>query len=95
VTVKSCGPDVSTLTFNLVTMLAHRTGDGGKKSPITRESPKQAVKTIARGMPECFDVPVVNYSYAFYFACEASVVDLTFAPIPPRILQANVKSKPH
>jgi hypothetical protein len=31
-TAKSCGPDASTLAFNLVTMLAHRTGDGGKKA---------------------------------------------------------------
>jgi hypothetical protein len=47
-TAKSCGLDASTLAFNLVTMLAHRTGDGDKK-PITRESTKEAVKTIRAG----------------------------------------------
>jgi hypothetical protein len=30
-TAKPCGPDASTLAFNLVTMLTHRTGDGDKK----------------------------------------------------------------
>ena len=48
-------------------MLAHRTGDGGKKARLTRESTKEAVKTIARGMPETFGNPVVTNSCAFYF----------------------------
>ena len=52
-TAKSCGLDASTLAFNLVTMLAHRTGDGDKK-PITRESTKQAVKTIRAGKAGLF-----------------------------------------
>ena len=47
-TAKSCGLDASTLAFNLVTMLAHRTGDGDKK-PITRES-----KTIRAGKAGLF-----------------------------------------
>ena len=52
-TAKSCGLDTSTLAFNLVTMLAHRTGDGDKK-PITRESTKEAVKTIRAGKAGMF-----------------------------------------
>jgi hypothetical protein len=36
-TAKSCGFDASTLAFNLVTMLAHRTGDGDKKADHQRE----------------------------------------------------------
>jgi len=53
------------LAFNLVTMLAHRTGDGDKK-PVTGESTKKPVKTIARGMPDCTGVTVVTNSCAFY-----------------------------
>jgi hypothetical protein len=49
-TAKSCGPDAPTLTFNLVTMLAHRTGDGGKKAR-SPGSTKETVKTIAQGKP--------------------------------------------
>jgi hypothetical protein len=37
-TAKLCGPDAPTLAFNLVTMLAHRTGDGDNKARFTRES---------------------------------------------------------
>jgi hypothetical protein len=37
------------------------------KSPITKESAKETVKTIARGMPGVSGVTVVTNSYAFYF----------------------------
>ncbi len=36
-TMKSCGSDVSTLTFNLAMMLAHHAGDGDKKPDLRGE----------------------------------------------------------
>jgi hypothetical protein len=38
-----------------------------QESPITRESTKEAVKTIAQGMPGVSGVTVVSNSCAFYF----------------------------
>ncbi|HXL13757.1 MAG TPA: hypothetical protein VN941_07340, partial [Bradyrhizobium sp.] len=40
-------------------------------SPVTKESAKEPVKTIAQGRPDDLGKPVVIYSYAFHFACEA------------------------
>jgi hypothetical protein len=37
------------------------------KSPITKESTKETVKTVARGMPGVSGVTVVSNSCAFYF----------------------------
>src|SRR3984957_13345403 len=37
-----------------------------QESPITRESTKEAVKTIAQGRPDRFGVPVVTCSCAFF-----------------------------
>ena len=37
------------------------------KKPVTEESPKETVKTIARGMPDESGVTVVTISCAFYF----------------------------
>src|ERR1700691_744381 len=37
------------------------------ESPVTGESAKETVKTIARGMPGVSGVTVVTNSYAFYF----------------------------
>ena len=57
-TVKSCGPDASTPASNC--RMADRpdrarigllSGNDGDKKPITGESTKETVKTIARGMP--------------------------------------------
>jgi hypothetical protein len=36
------------------------------KSPITEESPKETVKTIAQGMPDRFGVPVVTLLVCFF-----------------------------
>ena len=41
-------------------------GDGGKQSPVTEESAKETVKTIARGMPGVSGVTVVTNACAFY-----------------------------
>ena len=49
-TAKSCGPDASTLAFKSVMML-RITPTTVTKSPITGESTKETVKTIAWGMP--------------------------------------------
>jgi hypothetical protein len=37
---------------------------GWQESPVTRESSEETVKTIARGMPDCFGEPVVTNSCA-------------------------------
>jgi hypothetical protein len=46
--------------------LALHAGDGGKKARLTREITKEAVKTIAQGMPDRSGGPVVTNSCAFY-----------------------------
>jgi hypothetical protein len=38
-----------------------------QESPVTKESAKETVKTIARGMPDCTGVTVVTISCAFLF----------------------------
>jgi hypothetical protein len=38
-----------------------------QESPVTRESTKETVKTIAQGRPDRSGEPVVTYSYAFHF----------------------------
>jgi hypothetical protein len=44
-----------------------------QESPITRETTKETVKTIARGMPDVSGVTVVTTLVClFYFACEAA-----------------------
>jgi hypothetical protein len=47
-TAKSCGPDAPTLESSWWRQLRQR---GWQTSPVTRESTKETVKTIARGMP--------------------------------------------
>jgi hypothetical protein len=49
-TVKSCGPDAPMLAFSRDNAL-HCAGHGDNKARFTRESPKETVKTIARGRP--------------------------------------------
>jgi hypothetical protein len=36
-----------------------------QESPVTKESAKETVKTIAQGRPDCFGVPVVTNSCVF------------------------------
>ena len=47
-TAKSCGPDAPTLASSFVELSAKRRW---QESPVTEESAKEAVKTIAWGMP--------------------------------------------
>jgi hypothetical protein len=47
-------------------MLSHSAGDGGNKARFTKESAKETVKTIARGMPGVFGVTVVTNARVYY-----------------------------
>ena len=69
-TAKSCGPDAPTLASSLAETIREATV---AKSPVTGESTKEAVKTIARGMPGNPGEPVVTNSSCFlHFAREAA-----------------------
>jgi hypothetical protein len=69
-TAKSCGPDAPTLASSLAERSARRQW---QKSPVTGESTKEAVKTIARETPGCPGEPVVTNSPCFFiFAREAA-----------------------
>jgi hypothetical protein len=63
-TAKSCGPDAPTLASSLRMMICKRRW---QKSPVTGESTKETVKTIAQGMSECFGVPVVTTLVWLFF----------------------------
>jgi hypothetical protein len=48
-------------------------GDGGKKARFTRKSTKEAVKTVARGKPDCSGRTCGDYArMLFSFAYEAA-----------------------
>jgi hypothetical protein len=64
-TAKSCGPDAPMLALTRDNAL-HCAGMV-TTSRLTRESAKETVKTIARGMPGVSGVTVVSNSCAFYF----------------------------
>jgi hypothetical protein len=68
-TAKSCGPDVPTLASSWWKRFRWR---WWQTSPVTKESAKETVKTIAQGMPDDSGEPVVSNSCAFYFAHEAA-----------------------
>jgi hypothetical protein len=62
-TAKSCGPDAPTLASSWRRQLRWRRW---QTSPVTGESTKETVKTIARGMPGVSGVTVVTNACAFY-----------------------------
>jgi hypothetical protein len=62
-TAKSCGPGAPTLVSSWRNYLRRRRW---QKSPVTGESTKETVKTIARGMPGDSGVTVVTNACAFY-----------------------------
>jgi hypothetical protein len=68
-TVKSCGPDAPTLASSWWKRFRRR---WWQKSPVTKESAKKPVKTIARGMPDVSGVTVVTNACAFYLAHAAA-----------------------
>jgi hypothetical protein len=79
-TAKSCGPDAPTLASSL------RSGAQVTvaKEPGHRESTKETVKTIARGMPGVSGVTVVTNARAFYTtraAADASSVRHSLRPL--------------
>jgi hypothetical protein len=61
-TAKSCGPDAPTLASSWRRRLRRRRW---QESPVTGESTKETVKTIARGMPGDSGVTVVTNSRVF------------------------------
>jgi hypothetical protein len=62
-TAKSCGPDAPTLASSWRKRFRWRQW---QESPVTGESAKETVKTIARGMPGVSGVTVVTNARAFY-----------------------------
>jgi hypothetical protein len=56
-TAKSCGPDAPTLASSFAELSA---GRRWQTSPVTEESSKETVKTIAWGMPGVPGVTVVT-----------------------------------
>ena len=69
-TAKSCGPDAPTLASSRQVVTCRRQW---QESPVTGESAKETVKTIARGMPGETGVTVVTMLVCFFiFACEAA-----------------------
>ena len=70
-TAKSCGPDAPTLASSFAGVIPARRR--WQTSPVTGESAKETVKTIARGMPGCTGVTVVTMLVCFsHFAREAA-----------------------
>jgi hypothetical protein len=67
-TAKSCGPDAPTLASSSreASFLQVSLGRRWQESPVTGESAKETVKTIARGMPGVSGVTVVTNARAFY-----------------------------
>ena len=61
-TAKPCGPDAPTLASSVAEVSARR---WWQESPVTK-SAEEAVKTIARGMPDVSGVTVVTNACAFY-----------------------------
>jgi hypothetical protein len=69
-TAKSCGPDAPTLVSSFAKQFARRRW---QESPVTGESAKETVKTIAQGRPGETGEPVVTMLVCFYyFAREAA-----------------------
>src|SRR5262245_56128300 len=59
----------------------------------TGESAHNAVKTIAQGRPDCFGVPVVTNSYAFFVAYEAAGAQNTRSSLRPLSSEGKVVAK--
>ena len=69
-TAKSCGPGAPTLALSFVD---DDPRNDGQKSPVTGESTKETVKTVARGRPVDPSEPVVSTLVcSTYFAREAA-----------------------
>src|ERR1700728_2799281 len=62
-TAKACGPDAPTLASSRWKQFCRRRR---QPSPVTGESTKETVKTIARGMPGVSGVTVVTNARVYY-----------------------------
>jgi hypothetical protein len=65
-TAKSCGPDAPTLASSFRGLFPRKRR--WQKSPVTGESTKETVKTIAQGRPDCFGEPVVTMLVCFFIS---------------------------
>jgi hypothetical protein len=97
-TAKSCGPDASTLASSFAEVFAKRRW---QESPITGESTKETVKTIACGNAGCSGVPRGDYARVLsIFAREAAGATGTrHSPLPrfrgPKgFIKARARSAP-
>ena len=80
-TAKSCGPDAPTLASSRRKQFRRRRW---QKSPVTGESAKETVKTIAQGRPGISGEPVVTMLVCFiYFAREAAGASNTRLSLRP------------
>ena len=92
-TEKSCGPDAPTLVSSSVGSFP--AGRRWQESPVTGESTKEAVKTIAQGRPGYSGEPVVTMLVCFiYFAREAAGAAGTRLSLRPLFLGRTVFPKP-
>jgi hypothetical protein len=88
-TAKSCGLDVSTLALTRIAR------GWWQESPITRESTKEAVKTVAQGEPDDPDDPVVTNSYVFHFYIRGyGCIPRPAFPAPSDFSRATLTRKP-
>src|ERR1700730_9408785 len=90
-TAKSCGPDAPTLASSWWKQFRRRRW---QKSPVTGESTKETVKTIAQGMPDCFGEPVVITLVCFLtFAREAAGATGTRHSLRPLSIEGHVDAQ--
>jgi hypothetical protein len=66
-TAKSCGPDIPTLISSWRRLLRQSRRRRWQESPVTGESAKETVKTIAQGRPGATGEPVVTMLVWFLF----------------------------
>jgi len=94
-TAKSCGPDAPTLVSSWRNYFRQCRW---QKSPVTGESTKQTVKTIARGMPGCSGVTVVTNARVYYTpraAAGASSARHSLRPLMFRGQEVQDKTRAH
>src|ERR1039458_9748631 len=89
-TVKSCGPDAPTLASSWRKRFRWRRW---QTSPVTGESTKETVKTIARGMPDVSGVTVVTNARAFYTPRAAAGAPGARHSLRPLCLGADVSAQ--
>src|SRR5258708_27011481 len=94
-TAKSCGPDAPTLASSLAELSARRRW---QESPVTGESTKETVKTIAQGRPGESGGPVATTLVCYqHFAHEAAGAAGTRLSLRPLFFegQASFTARAH